>query len=123
MDKLHWVNNQHFENIFQLIHGAFVGWITENMLGAYFRIEEISNLNLIVFFSAPPTETEKTILEQEVIFYINESSLLYEILNVRYESNILTGTFGEYREKNGGFINSFWPIFRKYELMNCDLER
>lgn len=116
-----WLNKKNFNDVFLIVQGSFIGWITDSMHSAYIANSKEYELELIIFFSKQPTQLETKIVSEEILFYIEDSICDYGLPKVNYRPIILESTIGKFKEREGAWLNNYWPIFGKYDPMPYDL--
>lgn len=110
-----------FDDIFLAVHGAFLGWITDTMQAAYINLISPSELELLVFYSKDPSNLDLKIMEEEILFSIEDSVINNGIQKVSSKGIVLEGTMANFKSSNNGYLDNYWPVFIKYEFMDCDL--
>lgn len=118
-----WLEKENYDSIHLIVNGAFLGWITDSMRAAFIATRVPNQLELIIFFGGEPSKLDQKIVEQEIIFYIEDSGFDYGINTVNYRAIILENdTIAGFKEKGGMWINEYSPVFQKYDFQSYDVE-
>lgn len=121
MNNVNWIQQENFDDTFILVHGAFIGWITNSMLAVYIGQLKNEELELIIFFRQQPSKMEMAIIDDEILFSISDSLIDVGIKNLNYRPLILSGSIGEFKANDNQWLMKFWPIFQKYEMQEYDM--
>ena len=122
MKNLLWLDKKNFDDIFLIVHSAFLGWVTDSMQASYIANRTENELDLVILFNKKPLELDLSIVTNEILFNIEDSICDYGINKINYHSIILDNTVGEFKETGGHWVNEYWPVFQKYDPMPYDLE-
>lgn len=119
--ELLWKNKDNFDDIFFIVSGALLGWVTDRMTGVYMCSKNEEELELVFFFRESPTDFDNRIVQREILSTIQDDIGEYGIKRVKYVPIVWMGTLGEYKtEQNGGWVNNYWPVFQKYQFQEFD---
>ena len=116
-----WLDSSNFNDVFYLVLGAFVGWITENMHAAYICQKAKRECTLYVFFTVRPNRLDQKIIKEEVLSVIEDAIYHYGISEFYYKEFVVD-SMATFREENGLWINECATLFQKYEFQPYDLE-
>ena len=121
MQTINWIDRSIFDDIFLIVNGAFVGWLTDNMHAAYISQDNTQELNLFLFYKSPPNQLDEKIMQNEVLFAVIDQSRSYGINKLNCKSFVVE-SISAFKEADGEWLSQCFPIFRKYEFQLYDLE-
>jgi len=116
-----WFDKKNMNNVFFIVHDAFIGFITDSMYACYIANFKEKELEMVVIYNKEPSELDTKLIQRQVIQNIENNMSRYGINNVTYRYIVLDTTFTKYIEKEGNWINKYWPVFLKYEFKSYDL--
>ncbi|MGB1296405.1 MAG: hypothetical protein ACPG6V_13085, partial [Flavobacteriales bacterium] len=99
MNELKWISNIKFDDVLLIIQGAFLGWITNPMIAAYFTYNVKNEIDLVILFNCKPTKIDIRIIESEILPYLEDNILEYGINNINIQQLTITSSINEFKEK------------------------
>ncbi len=117
-----WIDRENLRDVVSLVHGAFNGWITDSMYAVYIANKKQRELELVLFFKQNISRLDNKIIEDEIIPYIEDGGTDYGINKVNLKLIHLSGTMGDFMEREAELIKGYYSVFVKYEFNPYDLE-
>lgn len=121
MCRLLWLDKKNFDDIFVLVHGAFIGWITDSMRAAYMANSTRNELDLVILFIENPNAFDMNAID-EILSYIRYSMADYGLKKINLKKIIIKDTIAGFKEEGAMWINTYWAIFEKYDPMPYDID-
>lgn len=116
-----WFDKKNMNNVFFIVHDAFISFIIDSMYACYIANFKEKELDIVIFFKKEPSKLDINLLRREVIQNIEDNMSRYGINKVVYRNIVLETTFSNFIEKEGKWINKYLPVFLKYEFKSYDL--
>ena len=69
-----------------------------------------------------PSNLDLKIINEEILFYIEDSLLSYGNYTINNKIIVLDSTIADFKEKGGMWLNNYFSIFQKYDFMPYDLD-
>lgn len=105
-------------DIFDVIHNTFLGFITTNMHSIFFEVFE-NKIVLIILFRTKLTDLEKMLLNNEIIKDIQYEFKDYK---VALKTIINVQDLGRFKESYSSILENCIPIYISYDYRKYDME-